>query len=147
MKICKDIERFVSGLELRHFSSDEIFYLGAAHYTKNSRAFHKNSLPARELWLNIIDTIKLVDTLRKEIGLAIHIDSGYRNKEYNKIIGGSYKSQHIKFSALDIHVTGMRPTEYFNILKMWRDEGRFAGGLGLYKTFVHVDTRGYNATW
>ena len=23
----------------------------------------------------------------------------------------------------------------------------FQGGIGLYKTFIHLDTRGYNNTW
>ena len=32
-------------------------------------------------------------------------------------------------------------------LKLWRDQGRFQGGIGLYPTFVHVDTRGTNADW
>jgi len=31
--------------------------------------------------------------------------------------------------------------------KKMREEGLFRGGLGLYKTFIHLDTRGRNATW
>lgn len=78
----------------------------------------------------------------------IVILSSYRSPEYNRAIGDAApKSLHMQFKALDIAVAGVAPATVFRILKKWRDAGKFKGGLGLYRTFVHIDTRGINATW
>jgi len=67
---------------------------------------------------------------------------------YNAAIdGAAAKSFHMRFQALDISVEGKTPKQVFAVLKKWRDAGKFRGGLGLYRTFVHIDTRGSDATW
>ena len=55
----------------------------------------------------------------------------------------------MQFRALDISspARGVGPAKIFAELQKMRAEGLFKGGLGKYSTFVHVDTRGYNATW
>jgi N-acetylmuramoyl-L-alanine amidase len=53
------------------------------------------------------------------------------------------------FRALDIAFDGVSPQRVYDRLMEWRKAGRFTGGLGLYPSsgFVHIDTRGNNATW
>lgn len=80
--------------------------------------------------------------LRDVIGKPIIINSGYRTKEYNKRVGGSPNSQHLKGKAADIKVKGISPEE----LARKAQEVGF-DGIGIYKTFIHVDTRGYKARW
>jgi uncharacterized protein YcbK (DUF882 family) len=48
--------------------------------------------------------------------------------------------------ALDLQFDS-RPSKVAKVARALREEGRFRGGIGLYPDFVHVDTRGTNATW
>jgi len=128
---------------IRHFSADEF-----TSYFNVTRRGVKNAEPPRAIWTNILPTLKVVDDLRAHLGRSIIILSSYRSPAYNaRIDGAARKSYHMSFIALDITVAGHSPSTVFSILKKWRDEGKFKGGLGKYSTFVHIDTRGYNATW
>lgn len=75
----------------------------------------------------------------------IIITSGYRCKKHNKDIGGVIGSQHTLNKAADIVVPGMSPID------VWRAASKitqfFEGGMGLYRTFVHLDVRGHKARW
>ena len=136
---------------------EEYFYsLGIAHFTASefTSYFHvhrrgvTNSEPPREMWGNIVPTIKIVDQLRSRLKVPIVILSSYRSPAYNRAIGDAApKSLHMQFRALDIAVSGYSPRAVFEILSDWRNNGKFKGGLGLYNSFVHIDTRGSNATW
>ena len=83
---------------------------------------------------------KLIDLLEKiqaHFGKKININSGYRTPSYNSNVEGAAKnSQHQYGNAADISIKGVTPSEIHAWLNDWH-----AGGLGLYKTFVHVDVR------
>jgi uncharacterized protein YcbK (DUF882 family) len=90
----------------------------------------------------------VLDALRDRLGKSVAITNAFRASTYNTCIGGVSASQHMRFSALDISVKGMNPVDCAMELRKMRDtEKLFHGGIGLYNTFVHVDTRGVNATW
>lgn len=126
----------------KHFSGKEI-----ARYFSAVRYGTKNSYPPRELWENFLPTMKLVDDLRGVLGVPVRVTSSYRSPAYNLVVGGAKSSKHKLFNAADIQADGATPHEMLKVLASWRKQGKFAGGLGLYPTFVHVDTRGYNASW
>lgn len=108
----------------------------------------KNSQPPSDLWEKIVPTLRVVDDLRDHLGRPIVITSSYRSPAYNsQCPGASPNSFHKQFIALDIVVAGTSPEDVFDILEVWRGKGKFKGGLGLYDDFVHIDTRGTNATW
>jgi lysozyme len=90
-------------------------------------------------------TAKVLDEARKRLGASIRITSAYRSPAYNKRIGGVSNSTHVRFNATDL-VTA-QPASLYLVLLDLRREGMFKGGLGLYRSFVHLDTRGTNATW
>ena len=125
---------------IKHFSADEVFYKGASN-----KKLGLNTEPPEELWDNIWKTIEVADKARAKHGKPIKIASAYRSPKYNKAIGGASKSQHVQFNALDLRTTA--PKQLHKTLVELRDKGVFKGGLGLYKTFVHLDTRGTNADW
>ena len=77
------------------------------------------------------------------------LTSVYRSPKYNAAIDGSAtKSQHLEFRAADFSVPGKgNPKAWASKLREMRAAGVFSGGIGLYKTFVHVDVRGANADW
>lgn len=127
----------------RHFRAAE--FTAYFHVTRRGVT---NSEPPPQLWPNIVPTLRIVDGLRAALGVPVTILSSYRSPAYNAAIGDAApKSQHLQFRALDIAVAGKTPRQVFDQLAAWRAAGRFTGGLGLYPSFVHIDTRWTNATW
>jgi len=95
------------------------------------------------------DTI-LIDTqlayylqkIRDHFGKAVKINSGFRTPSYNAKVGGASESQHVLGTAADIVVDGVTPhqvAEYADQIGMC--------GIGIYKTFTHVDVRPEKARW
>lgn len=115
-----------------------------AGLTNRSRGGVRNELPPFELWPNILPTLRLLERVREQFGPTT-ITSGYRSPAYNKAVDGKPKSQHMKFFAIDFFCASGTPKDWAEFLLDLRSKGNFKGGVGLYKTFVHVDTRGTNA--
>ena len=128
----------------RHFRAGEF-----TGYFAAQRKGVTNSPPPKRLWKNIIPALRIVDELREVLGKPCRILSSYRSPEYNQTVGGASLSQHKEFTALDIAFDGVSAQRVYDRLLEWRKAGKFIGGLGLYPSsgFVHIDTRGYNATW
>jgi uncharacterized protein YcbK (DUF882 family) len=90
-----------------------------------------------------VDT-QLIDVLqevRSRVATPITINSSCRCSKHNDAVGGSAKSQHLKGRAADICVAGMSTEELASHVAVVLEEKQIDGGLGLYDTFVHVDTR------
>lgn len=87
----------------------------------------------------IIDT-EFVETkiqaIRNHFKAAVTINSAYRTPTYNKRVGGSSNSYHVKGRAFDIVVKGYKPSE---VAKYARSIG--VKGVIEYNTFVHIDSR------
>lgn len=134
---------YLDTLELRYITKHEVF---SAH--RRSRNGVHNRLPPEYMWRRIGSALKIADNLRHRLGVKLtYIASAYRCPEYNDECPGSAKfSQHMQNRALDL-VFDCPPKAAFAEAKKMRDEEKFRGGLGLYSSFIHLDTRGYNATW
>ncbi len=134
---------FLKSLQLRYIADYEV--LSAHRRERNGIA---NSLPPRALWQAIVPTLRVADELRHRLGVPLtHIASAYRSPEYNRQCPGAAKySKHLKNEALDL-VFACNSKAAFDEAQAMRREGLFCGGIGLYKNFIHVDTRGRNATW
>lgn len=89
----------------------------------------------------------LADTferIRALWGKPIEVLSAYRTPEHNKAIGGARNSQHVLGKALDLKPPkGVKLKDFHREIRNHWKEFRI-GGIGLYKTFVHVDIRGGN---
>lgn len=136
-----------SNLQLQHFRPKELLMRGASHSNRQSRAYGLNAEPPRELWNNILPTIRTLDILRTELGAPIRIISAYRTPAYNRAIGGAPRSHHTEFRAIDFTCDWGRPDKWVQELLEMRHSGEFTGGIGKYSTFIHIDTRGWNADW
>jgi len=88
--------------------------------------------------------VYLLQKVRNYFGKPVHITSAYRNKEYNKKIGGTSLSQHINGKAADIMVENVLPKDVAIYLESLVEN---EGGIGLYPNFVHIDTRSKRARW
>ena len=138
----KEFVTFIDSLGLRYFTGAEIL-----QSTRKVRNGVKNTIPPKSKWNNIKDASRVIDELRHNLGVPITIASSYRNEKYNKKCGGVRYSQHKEFKAFDLQCKRKRPKTIYRALLAMRQAGDFSGGLGEYKTFVHIDTRGTNATW
>jgi hypothetical protein len=137
----KDFQALLDKQGIRYFSAKELFYLGASNAD-----LQLNSIPPRELWTNIIPAAHALDVVRMRLGKPIRILSAYRNEAYNRAIGGERNSFHTRFMALDF--TADAPThELARLAKAVRKDGIFSGGIGIYRSFIHIDCRGYSANW
>lgn len=135
-------EEFISGFALRHIKPHEIIN----PHLQTTRGV-TNSLPPMELWPAMPATLFVADEIRERLGKPLKlVTSAYRNPTYNRACGGASQSWHTKNCALDLVFEG-GPREAHAIARDLRDEGFFEGGIGLYKTFIHIDTRGHNSTW
>ncbi|ABD55238.1 glycoside hydrolase family protein [Jannaschia sp. CCS1] len=131
-----------------HFNAAELMEMGASNATPGSPAYGTNALPPRDVWDNMRRTIQMLDRLREVLDQPIHILSGYRSPAYNQLVGGVPNSLHVQFNAIDFYVGGAtRPAHWAAVLKDMRVAGEFRGGIGIYSSFVHIDTRGQNADW
>lgn len=104
-----------------------------------------------ELLNNIIPTIIILDKLREFYNKPIYILSTYRSPEYNKAVKGKSNSLHLVFNAIDFTIANHKDLlKLYNKLDEWdqtpnmfsflpKKKGNF--GLGLYPTFIHLDTR------
>ena len=90
------------------------------------------------------DLVKVLQKIRNHFGKPVNINSGYRTATYNKKVGGATYSQHLYGTAADITVSGVEPkkvAEYAETLMPNK------GGIGIYKTFVHIDVRAVKSRW
>lgn len=145
------LEAFIDSLGLRHFRGKEL-----TPYWSRKNKSGANHVPPSSLWGNIVEPLVILDQLRESTGKSIRITSTFRSEAYNKGTGGAKFSQHLLFNAIDFQ--GHYPPKYLaTALKAMRGKrfknpvtGRsfvFRGGVGLYPTFVHLDTRGHDADW
>ena len=90
------------------------------------------------------DLIDLLEDIRTIVNKPVKILSGRRCPKHNTECGGKTHSQHLLGNAADITVDGLSPKQLATII-----EAKFKpAGMGVYKTFVHVDVRpGPHARW
>ena len=78
--------------------------------------------------------------------LPITITSGYRCRDHNNAVSGSFLSQHMLGRAADITCPPLSPLELYLVAEQIP---AFAnGGIGLYPAhYIHLDTRRVRARW
>ena len=91
------------------------------------------------------DLVTLLENIREAAGgKAVSINSGYRSPAHNAAVGGVSNSQHVKGTAADIVVEGTDPLTVGQIAEHFLNK---KGGIGVYQTFTHVDTRTTRSRW
>ena len=89
-----------------------------------------------------IRVLDLLCDVKNRIGAdkEIHIISGYRSPEYNDYLRGlgrnvARNSYHMQGTAIDFSIQGFSVSSLSQAAKSF-----FAGGVGQYAEFVHIDT-------
>lgn len=88
--------------------------------------------------------VMVLESIRAHFGAAVTINSGYRTPEYNAKVGGAAHSQHCYGMAADIVVKGQTPEAVAAFARTLMPDW---GGVGVYKSFTHIDVREARADW
>lgn len=90
------------------------------------------------------ELLTVLTRIRKHFNSPITITSGNRCKIHNTNQGGASGSKHTKGIAADFKVDAATPQQVVNLLNEWYPD-RY--GVGLYKTWTHLDVRSDKARW
>lgn len=90
------------------------------------------------------DLVDVLQKIRSHFGKAIIINSAYRTPTKNKAVGGKIYSQHLYGRAADIRSNNIPPKKLAAYAEKLMPN---KGGIGIYKNFVHIDTRSTKARW
>lgn len=90
------------------------------------------------------ELVSVLQKVRNHFGKAVAITSAYRTPGRNKAVGGEKYSQHLYGKAADIKISGIAPKTVAAYVEKLMPK---SGGIGIYKTFVHVDVRSTKARW
>lgn len=130
---------------IEHFRAYELCDVGREKKDAEGGVVATLKAPPVELWPNIIPTVRVAEWIRMRCGTPIDVNSGYRDPDYNEAVGGAAKSRHVAFSAMDICDRRIGPAGIARMLEEHPEAPKM--GIGVYPTFVHIDTRGYKARW
>lgn len=118
--------------------------------SENGEISDEKNIPVPvDLIPNVQELAFNLQVLRDFLGVAIHINSGYRTKEYNATLSGAVKnSQHLLAKAADITCARYTPAQVHAAIEELILEGKMKdGGLGIYNTFCHYDIRDNHKRW
>ena len=90
------------------------------------------------------ELVTVLQKIRLKFGKPVHINSAFRTAVKNNAVGGSPKSQHMYGLAADIHIDGVSPKEIASYAETLLPN---TGGIGIYKTFTHIDVRKVKSRW
>lgn len=134
---------------LRWFKPEELLTRGAGHSGGRCAGLNAEPFPP-DVLENLLRAGEAADAVREEYGGGLRVLSGWRGGAYNRCIGGATASLHLRGMALDLAPVGGSPgavARLHGAAVAVRSRGVFAGGIGRYGTFVHIDIRGANVDW
>lgn len=115
-------------------------YFNIKEMTKSQTAklYHIDNTPTEEVVENLKKVMYILDIVRVYIGKPILINSGYRCKKLNEMVGGVQKSMHTKGLAADFRTEEKEDINtMFEFLRKNQKEFKIIELLN-YKTFIHI---------
>jgi hypothetical protein len=138
----KDYAEFLKK-EIDGVDAERLLTLGVSREDPRHPCFGLNTLPPKELWHGSVAFARVLKRLEEDFGLNVQIVSGYRNPAYNRCIGGSPASNHLRFEAFDIRLADAESADRLMEALTQMDELR--GKLQVLGRSVHVDVGRANA--
>lgn len=86
----------------------------------------------------------VLEKIRLHFKKPVIISSGYRTESHNEKSGGAAYSQHKYGLAADITISGVKPSDIAAYAETLLPT---SGGIGIYKSFCHVDVRKTRSRW
>lgn len=90
------------------------------------------------------ELVNVLQKVRSHFGKSVTITSAYRTPTKNKACGGSTYSQHMYGRAADVKISGVSPAKVAAYAETLLKN---KGGIGIYSTFTHIDTRSTKSRW
>ena len=139
----KDYAAYLGSIRLQKLTVRQVI---EAHAKQRGSVW--NTLPPRNLWRQMVPTLRVIDRLSMELGQPVkEIVSAYRCPAYNaRCAGARSGSWHQANVAVDVQFEVAAST-VAQTARTLRSRGLFRGGVGRYSGFTHVDTRGQNVDW
>ena len=93
-----------------------------------------------------VDTelLQILTNIRVHFGKPVIISSGCRCETHNEKVGGLDISQHLLGRAADITV---RDVDIRDVAAYVLATYPYDYGIGVYRTFLHIDSRSHKARW
>ena len=115
-------------------------YFNIKEMTKSqtAKSYHIDNTPTEKVIENLKKVMYILDIVRVYIGKPILVNSGYRCKKLNEMVGGVQNSMHTKGLAADFRTREKEDINtMFEFLK--RNQTKFKIiELINYKTFIHM---------
>lgn len=109
-------------------------------YSKTAGSLGIENVPDFEQVRNLDNLVKYVlNPCRQYIGTAIYVNSGYRSKQLNTIVGGAPTSQHMEGKAADITTLHDKADVYLFMFIVYMID--FDQCIR-YKNFIHISYNG-----
>lgn len=106
--------------------------------SQTAELYHIENTPTKEIIENLKKIMYILDMIRVYIRKPIFINSGYRCKRLNEMVGGVQNSMHTKGLAADIRTGKKEDIEtMFEFLKANQKKFKIIELIN-YKTFIHV---------
>lgn len=87
--------------------------------------------------------LAMLEAIRCHFDKPVTVTSGYRSPAHNRKVGGAKASKHVTGEAADFVVVGVPLAEVYD----WCDRMFPISGLGLYRSWIHIDCRSARARW
>lgn len=106
--------------------------------SQTAELYHIDNTPTKEVVENLKKVMYILDIVRVYIGKPILVNSGYRCKKLNEIVGGVQNSMHTKGLAADFRTREKEDINImFEFLKRNQKKLKIIELLN-YKTFIHI---------
>lgn len=115
-------------------------YFDIKEMTKSQTAelYHIDNTPTKEVVENLKKVMYILDIVRVYIGKPILVNSGYRCKRLNEMVGGVQNSMHTKGLAADFRTKEKEDINImFEFLKRNQEKFKITELIN-YKTFIHI---------
>ncbi len=106
--------------------------------SKTAELYHIDNTPNEKVIGNLKKVMYILDMIRIHMGKPILINSGYRCKKLNEMVGGVQNSMHTKGLAADFRTREKKDIDtIFEFLKKNQKEFKITELIN-YKTFIHM---------
>lgn len=106
--------------------------------SQTAKLYYIDNTPTKEVIENLKKVMYILDMVRVHMGKPILINSGYRCKKLNEMVGGVQKSMHTKGLAADFRTEKREDiNRMFEFLKKNQKEFKIIELIN-YKTFIHM---------
>ena len=75
-------------------------------YSQTAKLYHIDNTPTKEVFENLKKAMYILDMVRVYMEKPIFVNSGYRCKKLNEMVGGVQESMHTKGLAADFRAKG-----------------------------------------